>query len=417
MSSRKLLPFWNWLALIIVVMGGLLIAHYLTQSTPRAIAFVVPMLDLPVYWYGIVVMGALMFATMAVAQLVQERSVRVFEQVISAEIRQQPIDAFGLPAQLTSDLQAQQITTVGQLLWLYGLNPKHLKLASDDLISVEERITSLQAEGVIPRSSEESLHDKLNSPQNDSFRNVRLFTIDDMTIAPWHKWNPDYVWGAVMWALVLGIIGARLYHVLTPQPSLGITPAYYFANPVAIFNLRNGGLGIFGAIAGGAVGLWLYVRRHALPLAEWLDLGALMGALAQAVGRWANYFNQELFGTPTELPWAIYIDPAFRPSGMADVVRYHPTFLYESVWSFGTFFLLYWLWRGERVKAGGVAAVYLICYGFGRILLETIRLDSNTTGGIATASLVSGGMIVIGVVGLLWKRGAQIAQIATDADK
>ena len=388
MHSQKVLPFWYGLALIVVAMVGLLVAHYVTRSTPAAVAFVVPIIELPVYWYGVVVMGALLFTTMAIAQMVHRRSVQVFERVVSAEIRLQPLSTLNLPEHINSQLQTQQITSVGQLLWLNGFNAKQIELAPADHKLV---IETLSKDGFLPPLP-------LGEGWGEAFFS-------------WRMWNPDYVWGSVMWALVLGIIGARLYHVLTPQPSLGITPTFYFANPAAIFNLRNGGLGIFGAIAGGALGLWLYVRWQQLPFADWIDLGALVGALAQAIGRWANYFNQELFGAPTNLPWGIYIDPPFRPNGMADVVRYHPTFLYESIWSFGTFFLLYWLWRGEKMAAGEVAAVYLILYGFGRILLETIRLDSNTTGGIATASLVSGGMIVIGVVGILWMWGKGLGNL------
>ncbi len=370
MKSLKTRSFWVWLGLLGILLLGLLVLHYATQSTPNPVAFTVPLLGLPVYWYGIFVMGALLFATYSVAQMVQGRSERIFERSVSAEIRQKPLSSLDLPASISSQLQQHSISTEGALLWLYGIDPKQLQLSQDDLAIVEERVASL------PPAEKAGF--------------------------AWRSWNPEYVWNGVMWSLIFGVVGARLYHVLTPQPSLGITVADYLSNPSAIFNLRNGGLGIFGALVGGTIGLAIFVWRHKLYFPDWIDLGAMLGALTQAIGRWANYFNQELFGAPTDLPWGLYIDPRFRPNDSADLARYHPTFLYESLWSFATFFLLYWLWRQRKLAPGGVAGVYLICYGFGRILLETVRIDSNTTGGIATASLMSASMIIIGVVVLVW---------------
>jgi phosphatidylglycerol:prolipoprotein diacylglycerol transferase len=121
--------------------------------------------------------------------------------------------------------------------------------------------------------------------------------------------DPQQVWDALIWVLILAIVGARLYHVLTPSPSMGITPLWYLQNPIEIFAVWKGGLGIYGGLLGGALGLWLYTRRHQLDFWTWLDIVAPAIPLGQAVGRWGNFVNQELYGAPTNLPWAIYIRP------------------------------------------------------------------------------------------------------------
>ena len=363
--------FWYAIFAIIALMVALYAHHLLTQQTPDPIAFIVPIVNFPVYWYGVVITSAIAFGCFVVARLVLTESMRAFEAVVPAAVRNRPLAALELSEQLHAQLQAKRVGSQGELLWQMGLNAKPLEISAEDTALLEER---LQVDEAVDATW---------------FRD-----------APWKRWNPEHVWNSVVWALIPGVIGARLYHVLTPQPSLGITPLYYLQNPMEMLNLRNGGLGIFGAIAGAVIGLLLYLRRQRLPLAVWLDLGAIAGALMQFVARWANYFNQELFGGITELPWGLYVDRL--SAGIDTVVRFHPAFLYESLWSFATFLLLMRLWR--RLPPGRVAAVYLICYGFGRILLETIRLDSNTTGGIPTASIVSAGMIAIGAIVLLIPR-------------
>lgn len=197
----------------------------------------------------------------------------------------------------------------------------------------------------------------------------------------------NLVWDMVVWLLIGGIIGARLWHILTPMPSLeaqGVTTYYYLTHPLAALEIWNGGLGIPGAVAGGVLALWLFTRRRHLPLLLWLDIIAPGIALGQAIGRWGNFINQELYGAPTNLPWAIYIDPQHRLPGYENIAYYHPTFLYESIWNLGNMALLLWLSRrfGDRLKSGDGFLVYLIVYPLGRFLLEFLRLDSSKVAGI-----------------------------------
>jgi phosphatidylglycerol:prolipoprotein diacylglycerol transferase len=162
--------------------------------------------------------------------------------------------------------------------------------------------------------------------------------------------------------------------------AIGLTTAYYFSNPIEILMVWKGGLGIPGAVVGGALGLWLFTRRNRLPFAVWADLAAPGLAMGQAIGRWGNYVNQELFGRPTRLPWGIAIDPAYAtPLGFTDSgLRFHPLFLYESLANLAICLGLLWLARrlGERLKPGDVFLAYLVAYPTVRFLLEFMRIDS-----------------------------------------
>jgi phosphatidylglycerol:prolipoprotein diacylglycerol transferase len=192
--------------------------------------------------------------------------------------------------------------------------------------------------------------------------------------------DPDFAWDALIWALVFGVIGARIYHVLTPSKELievGITTKWYFENPINIINLTRGGLGIPGGIAGGALGLYIFARRNNLDILLILDAASPGVALAQVIGRWGNFVNQELYGPPTDLPWKIFIKPENRISPYQAEEYFHPLFLYESLWSLLNMFFLLWLWRrhGDKLLRGDLFMVYLITYPIGRFLLEFIRLD------------------------------------------
>ena len=167
-----------------------------------------------------------------------------------------------------------------------------------------------------------------------------------------------------------------------------------------LINIRNGGLGIYGGIVGGVLGLIWYTRRHRLPLPVWADLAAIGLALGQMMGRWGNFFNQELYGSPTNLPWAVRINPENRLPAYADIERFHPAFLYESLWSLMSLIVLYRLATkyADRVHPGELTALYLIFYAVGRTLLEFVRLDSRTVAGLNLPIATAVSLLIAGVM-------------------
>jgi phosphatidylglycerol:prolipoprotein diacylglycerol transferase len=195
-------------------------------------------------------------------------------------------------------------------------------------------------------------------------------------------YKPDVVWDVFIYLLIGGIIGARVWHILTPSPSTGITTSWYLSHPLDALALWKGGLGIPGAIIGGLIALYVYSRRTGINFAEWADIGAPGLALGQAIGRWGNFVNQELYGAPTNLPWKIFIDPAHRLAEYVNVEYYHPLFLYESIWNLMNMILLLWISRRypEPLKNGDIFLVYLIVYPLGRFLLDFLRLDASMVG-------------------------------------
>jgi len=205
--------------------------------------------------------------------------------------------------------------------------------------------------------------------------------------AVYYKQNPEHVWDGLTWALIGGILGARVWHVLTPPASMvamGITTSYYLTHPLDALAVWKGGLGIPGAVMGGALAMYLFTRRQGLSFAVWADIAAPAVALGQAIGRWGNFVNQELYGAPSSLPWAITIEPAYRLPGFENVARYHPLFLYESLFSLANMAFLLWLSRrfAKRLKAGDVFLVYLVSYPVARFFLEFLRLDPSPVGGL-----------------------------------
>jgi len=194
--------------------------------------------------------------------------------------------------------------------------------------------------------------------------------------------NPDAVWDMLIWLLLGGVVGARLWHVFTPSASniaAGITTEYYLTNPLEILKTWKGGLGIPGAVIGGMLALWIYSRVKKTSFLAWTDMIAPGLALAQSIGRIGNFLNQELYGLPSSLPWAIYIDPLHRIPGFESVERYHPLFLYEIIWNLMNMGVLLWLLhrKAEKLKTGDVFLVYLIIYPIGRFMLEFLRLDTS----------------------------------------
>jgi len=220
--------------------------------------------------------------------------------------------------------------------------------------------------------------------------------------------SSDIVWDGLVWVLIGGIVGARIWHILTPPASMveaGYTTMYYLTHPLNAINIRAGGLGIPGAVIGGLLALYIFTRRRKLDFAFWLDIAAPALALGQAIGRWGNFFNQELYGSPSSLPWAINIDPEYRLPGYENQATYHPLFLYESLWNFGIVALLLWLGRKyqDRLLNGDIFLIYLIAYPLGRFMLEFLRLDPAQVGGININQTV---MLLVALVStgvLIWR--------------
>ena len=209
--------------------------------------------------------------------------------------------------------------------------------------------------------------------------------------------NPEHVLNMALIAIPLGIIGARLYHVIDQW-------SFYSQNPSLIFG--GAGLGIFGAIIGGAIGLLIYTVWKKLKPLRWLDICVPGLILAQAIGRWGNFLNQELYGYPTNLPWAIYIDPAHRLPGYESFSRFHPLFLYESMWNFLGAFLLLLLARKlkNRLLNGDIFFLYIIYYSLGRFFLEGLKLDVWTMAGIPTARWITGAAFIASILVMVYRR-------------
>lgn len=183
--------------------------------------------------------------------------------------------------------------------------------------------------------------------------------------------RPGLIGDVSIWAIPFGIVGARLYHVATD-------PELYFGagrNPIDAFKIWEGGLGIWGAVALGAVGALIGCRRYDVKFLDVADALAPGILIAQAIGRWGNYFNQELFGRPTTRPWGLEIDLAHRPSGYEQFATFHPTFLYESVWNLVGAALIIWLGHKYRLAGGRVFALYVMVYTAGRFWIELLRID------------------------------------------
>jgi prolipoprotein diacylglyceryl transferase len=206
----------------------------------------------------------------------------------------------------------------------------------------------------------------------------------------------DLVYRVAMWGVLGGVVGARLYHVITSWNT--VNGAWW--EPFAIW---RGGLGIWGGILGGVLaGAWV-VHRSGESVYRFMDAVAPGLLLAQAIGRWGNYFNQELFGKPTDLPWALEIDPANRPAGYQDFSTFHPTFLYESLWNLLGLAVLLLLDRRFRIKAPGLFALYVAWYTFGRTFEELLRIDpTHEFLGERLNFWVSASVFVLSVFAFVW---------------
>jgi phosphatidylglycerol:prolipoprotein diacylglycerol transferase len=183
---------------------------------------------------------------------------------------------------------------------------------------------------------------------------------------------------------------------------------YFAGGTVRILDILaiwNGGLGIPGAVIGGAIVLYFYSRGHQISFGEWADIIAPSLALGQAVGRWGNYFNQELYGGPTNLPWKIFIDPAHRLDAYKNVEYYHPLFFYESLWNFFNMALLLWISRryASSLKTGDLFLIYLIVYPVGRFFLDFLRLNASIVAGLNINQTVMGVVAVSSALALYFR--------------
>ncbi len=199
----------------------------------------------------------------------------------------------------------------------------------------------------------------------------------------------------------LGFIGARAYHVATDYD-------LYADDPIpGVFAVWNGGLGIYGAVAGGFIGLLIFCRLRGISPLAFADAAAPGLILAQAIGRWGNYFNQELFGRPTGLPWGIRIAPDNRPTEFADAAAFHPTFLYESIWNALMCLVLLWVARrfAHGLKDGDVFLLYVSLYSVGRFFVEALRVDpAFLIGGAVRGNLFVSSVLALGFALILLLR-------------
>jgi len=233
-----------------------------------------------------------------------------------------------------------------------------------------------------------------------------LFIALGVVLAVWvarRRWeatggDPDAIGDVATWAVPAGFVGARLYHVVTDWHR-------FDDDLVGIVKVWEGGLGIPGGILGGAlVGVW-HARRRGYDVPTLMDAVAPAIPLAQAVGRLGNWFNQELFGRPTDLPWALEIDPEHRPAGYETVETFHPTFLYEALWNVALALFLIWLGRRRPMRAGQLFWLYVGGYGLGRLWVEALRIDTATRiAGVRVNIWVSSFTILAAAAVFLWRR-------------
>ena len=212
----------------------------------------------------------------------------------------------------------------------------------------------------------------------------------------------DLIFRVAVWGVAFGIVGARLYHVVTSWNEL---PDEWWG-PFAIW---KGGLGVWGGIGLGCVVGAIVAKRSGASVARLADCVAPALLVAQAIGRFGNWWNQELFGKPTDLPWGLEIDPVNRPIEFVDRATFHPTFLYEALWCLaaaGVLLLIERRFRG-RIRPGGLFALYVLLYSIGRLWIETLRIDpSHEIGGIRLNVFVAAAAIVLSAVFfVVWQRG------------
>ena len=230
--------------------------------------------------------------------------------------------------------------------------------------------------------------------------------------------NPRYVSNLVPYLIIGSIIGARLYYVIFEFRQFS---GSYFYTFIRIFNLQfkipsflaiwEGGIAIHGALIGGFLSILIFCRKNKLPWKELLDIVLPSVILGQSIGRWGNFFNNEAFGIPTNLPWKLFIPFKYRPIEFIDSRYFHPTFLYESLWNLIIFFILIYIFRRQNKtyysKSGLITCTYMITYSFGRFWIESLRIDPLCVG--AVPPFCEGGLKIAQIIsiflfffGLIW---------------
>jgi phosphatidylglycerol:prolipoprotein diacylglycerol transferase len=371
----KVEPYWYIIILLFVGALILFINHLVTGETPDRVALTISAFNFDIFWYGVIIVAGIGLGAYVTSRLAGERAEISFHDVVPAKLRRMSLSTLDLPQDIENQLRKNNVGTLGSLLYQWGLNSKMIGLK---------------------RPQNEQLFESLKA--HDGVDEQWLFD------APWRQWNPDYVWSGVVWVLVFAVVGARIYHILTPSPDMARFDIYsawdYFQNPFKMVDIRSGGLGIYGGVIGGLLGLIVFSFRQRISAIAWADIAVVGLALGQAIGRWGNFINQELYGRPTDLPWAIKIDDPLP--GYEQFEMFHPAFLYVSLWSLLTFFILLTLARKhrQRLYTGDITAVYFLLFAIGRILAELVRLDSRSfviggmDFGVPIATVVS---IVIGL--------------------
>jgi phosphatidylglycerol:prolipoprotein diacylglycerol transferase len=242
-----------------------------------------------------------------------------------------------------------------------------------------------------------------------SIRWYALFILSGIIVAIWlarelarrRGMDPEFILDIAPLVVVSGLIGARVYYVL-------LRLGYFIDHPSEIINIRLGGMTIHGAIVAGVLMLAYLCHRRRESLLRWTDVIVPGLAMAQAIGRWGNWANQEAFGTPSDLPWAVEISPRRRPDEYPDSATFHQTFLYESIANVLIAAVLCWIVlripTDRRLRDGDALWVYLIAYGTVRFFIERIRTDSLYIGPLPAAYWISFVLIAVGVAGLVLGR-------------
>lgn len=220
--------------------------------------------------------------------------------------------------------------------------------------------------------------------------------------------DPEIIYYLFLPVTIWGLIGARLWHVLTPPLSsvqLGFTTQHYFSHPIDAIAVWVGGFGVAGAILGALIALFIFSIQYKQPFWQLTDILVCGVLLAQIIGRLTNYFNQELYGLPTSLPWKIFIDPAHRLGGYEDVEFYHPLFAYEMI--LNTILLFFLLWLSHKhfstLRDGDIFLTYLASYSLIRFLLEFLRLDIAIVNEMNINQVSFGVLFIVTSGFLLWR--------------